>query len=242
MNGAIIGASIGFVNGVAGSALNSVINGGSIKLGQLLHDGLIGAVIGGAIQGIAGGIRASKDGGNFWSGEKITLRTTKDVTVPTNSAQEEPVEYSNKSAREFSDSHPVLKDLSKQVNELHADGTLPKTSKLKISGERVFDNEGYEVYGVAKSKVNIFGIVKNKVYLTKLAFQSRTELYLTTAHEYMHIDLTLNSNFFSAAEQHSVIDGWESDQYRVWGQFNKAVSNDIQYLKLPNYKLIRFKK
>jgi RHS repeat-associated protein len=68
-SGAAIGGSTGFVTGVASSAFNSLTSGGSIKLGQLLQDGLIGAAIGGAIQGIGGGIKAQKNDSNFWTGK-----------------------------------------------------------------------------------------------------------------------------------------------------------------------------
>jgi hypothetical protein len=70
LNGAAVGASTGFVTGITSSAFNSLVSGGSIKLSQLLKDGLIGAAMGGAIGGISGGYSASKQGKGFWSGKK----------------------------------------------------------------------------------------------------------------------------------------------------------------------------
>ena len=87
-SGAVIGGSTGFVTGVAGSAFSSVVSGGSLKLGQLLTAGAIGAVIGGVAGGISAGNRAVKEGdSNFWTGEK-ELDTSQGVGAHTAGAKE----------------------------------------------------------------------------------------------------------------------------------------------------------
>lgn len=67
-SGAAIGSSTGFVTGVTASAINSIITGGSIKLGQLIKDGMKSAVTQGIIQGVSSGITAVNGESNFWTG------------------------------------------------------------------------------------------------------------------------------------------------------------------------------
>ena len=68
--GAAVGAAAGLTSGFLSGTGNSLIAGNNIgqALGTGLQEGAKQGIIGGVLGGIGGGIRASRNGGNFWTG------------------------------------------------------------------------------------------------------------------------------------------------------------------------------
>jgi hypothetical protein len=71
--GFVQGAVKGFVTGITNAAFNTVVNGGSLKLGDMLKAGLMSAGIGGIMGGIQGGAAAKEMGLDYWSGNGTTV-------------------------------------------------------------------------------------------------------------------------------------------------------------------------
>ena len=196
--GAAVGASGGFAGGFVGGASNVWMNGGSF--GDGLQAGFVGGLIGGAagglIGGVVNGISDARNSGNFWTGDGAI----QNMTVQGNSTQpvgigeikvEDGMQYSTEYAKKFSD----LNDnngLSKAVNQLRADGSVPPTAKFGIQYSKVGDHVFYggeEVFGSTQGQ---------NVYLYKLSFTSKEQLSLTMHHEYMHANFNaLNLKDFS---------------------------------------------
>ena len=213
-NGAVIGASTGFVTGIFGSALNTVINGGCIKLGQLLKDGLIGAAVGGLIGGISAGASAKKQGLDYRSGDGISKMqvVSPDIAVPST----ERVKYTNADAKNFSDSEPELSKLSKNITELHADSTTP-SSRYEMKEGFIYDKIDKDLsYGITQTNSSVSGQTI-KVYLAEKAFISRPQLYMTMHHEYMHGYFISNNLGLNIDQQHNIIHNWHADQASRWG-------------------------
>lgn len=121
--GAYQGAVIGSISGAGGAMSNAIFTGNTITLKAVLGGAATGALIGGAIGGIQGGMKASESGLDFWHGTGTSDSPVGSVNTYDDSGK---LEYSNKNAKNFSDSHSELKRLSANVDELHADGTAPK--------------------------------------------------------------------------------------------------------------------
>lgn len=209
--GAASGAAGGFTGGFVGSAGNAWLNGASFGDGLVtgLKGGAISGISGGLTNGVISGIRASNHGGSFFSGEGATF----DYIAPISSSSDEQVvvgkemEYSNEYARGFSDRN--FGEI-KGLNKLIADGSVPDNSYL-IKGDRIYKC-GYEVKGSTK----LVGINKWDVYLYKVAFTSKQQLYLTMGHEYMHIAHGLAGITRAPFRAHYGIKRWEYLQAKQW--------------------------
>src|SRR5690606_33455928 len=109
------------------------------------------------INGISSGIRASKLGLDFWSGEGT-------FDSPFNNSLTglgDEIEYSNESAREFSNSHTELKRLSSNVDNLYADGSTPANYSSKDG--QIFNSIGQRVNGATSVKSSGFLGVKKEI-------------------------------------------------------------------------------
>ncbi len=71
-NGAAVGGATGFAGGFTSGSLHSAFSGGNFGeiLGGGLSSGAVGGLSGAAVGGVLGGINASSNGREFWSGEK----------------------------------------------------------------------------------------------------------------------------------------------------------------------------
>ena len=74
---AAVGAAGGFAAGFVGAASNAWIKGASFSQGIKagLKAGAIAGASAGLIGGVSGGLRASKNGGNFWTGKRPQVET-----------------------------------------------------------------------------------------------------------------------------------------------------------------------
>jgi hypothetical protein len=210
MSGAVVGAAGGLVGGFTTGFGNALVDGKNIgdcfKNG--IRDGALGAIIGGVVGGLVSGIQASREGTNFWTGEG---RTEFNESIASAIPGEEQT-YSNENAKLFSDSNPELKRLSKNVNNLYADGTAPK-GYTSVNGQ--ISGPNGKVYAVAES----VGTFKKSIstYLSKSAYVSKPQLYMTMHHEYMHAYFFANNFKMSNAKEHGIIHNWHYDQGAKWG-------------------------
>ncbi|MEM6816780.1 MAG: RHS repeat-associated core domain-containing protein, partial [Bacteroidota bacterium] len=227
--GLAAGATGGFINGVGMTALG----GSSLheSLGAGFKGALIGGAFGGAIGGVSSGIQSVKHGGNFWSGKGATF----DVGAIAVDGTGDPIEYSNKSVKDFSDDY--FGEV-KGLNELHADGTLP-SNKYTTDGTKVFNSRGKEVYGTTK----YLGGRKSDVFMYKGAFANKETLYLNLGHEYIHVA----HGYAGLREAHSLKDfrnfsehaahSWMVKQGRMLGvlEHNRVWKTSLPYLNKSFY-------
>lgn len=215
--GATVGASGGFAGGFTGGFGNALMGGSSFgsALGAGLGAGGIGALSGGLIGGVAGGINAANNNRDFWTGNGTnTYEETGALDGLDNSSK---VEYSNESAKSFSDSHEELRRLSKNVDHLYADNSVPKDYEKNGSYFNKVGGTGH-VYGIT-THTGIFGQTTN-VYLAPVSFSSPQQLYLVMHHEYMHAWFYSNGFQFTDKQEHSIIRGWERTQIQNWAPYN----------------------
>ncbi|WP_026714017.1 hypothetical protein [Flavobacterium daejeonense] len=209
MSGAVVGVAGGLVGGFTTGFGNSLVDGKNIgdsfKYG--IQGGALGAITGGIVGGAVGGIQALKEGTNFWTGEGTSEYSN---TLSLNDSREG-LSYSNESARNFSNSHEELNRLSQNVDGLHADGSYPK-GYSSINGQ-ISGPNGY-VHGVT-AKTGVFKKTID-VYLSKSAFVSRPQLYMTMHHEYMHAYFFVN-NISVINGGHDIIHNWHYAQATKWG-------------------------
>ncbi|MFH7002093.1 FG-GAP-like repeat-containing protein [Flavobacterium bizetiae] len=211
-SGAVVGASGGLIGGFATGIGNSLVDGqnlrDSFKIG--IRDGITGAITGGILGGVAGGLQAMKEGTNFWSGEGTEDMIANDLTLLDDGNG--PVNYSNQSAKDFSNSHTELKRLSANVDHLYADGSVPNGYTYKDG--LIYNSKNERVLGVT-DRVGWFKKT-NDVYLSARAFESRTQLYSTMHHEYMHAYFYAKGIPFSDITEHKIINKWTFDQSKAW--------------------------
>jgi|GEM_PF-3355061 len=208
--GALTGAGGGFAGGFVGGAGNAWSSGASFGNGLRfgVKSGANGALMGGIFGGLSGGSQAVNHGGNFWSGKGATFDKAGLINDITQVGNE--LEYSNKYAKNFSDEN-FGKDI-KGLNELYADGSLPKGYTTK--GDVVFNSAGNPTRGTTV----YLGTGKgSNVYLYRAAFASKEMLYMTMGHEYLHVGFNINRNIYSSsARQESAIAQWQLDQAKLW--------------------------
>jgi hypothetical protein len=202
-----------------------LFNGGNITLKEVLGGALIGGAIGAVTGGITGGLNAQKDGLSFWKGtgvisEEVAIPIPVAVGTETSGNN---IEYSNKSAKNFSNNYDQTKNLSKNVDNLFADGSVPKEFGYTIKGDQMFNKAGQEINGATTSQktgwLGIFGKREINVYLAKSAFINKAQLYLTMNHEYMHSYFYFHGiNVIDGG--HNIIHDWANDQISAWGPIN----------------------
>ncbi|WP_268225817.1 hypothetical protein [Sinomicrobium oceani] len=83
-----------------------------------------------------------------------------------------------------------------------------------------------------------FGLRKEAiVYLSKSAFSSRPQLYMTMHHGYMHAYFFKNGFNYSSKLQHKIINQWHYDQAVNWGgplpKFNINYHNTFKAFRVP---------
>ena len=201
--GLISGATGGFSSGLMTGSFNSWISGSNLSSGisDGLRTGLYSSVISGLYGGIGSGLSASHKGGNFWSGAGATYDTP-DFSPGMDKAER--VEYSNKSARNFSDKYFSKKP--KGVRRLYADGSIPQGYSRE--GSLVKNREGDFVGG---STVDLGLFKGSDVYLYPSSFSSPEYLYLVMGHEYGHA-LFNSFGFLGDENQHFAISQWMFQQ------------------------------
>jgi RHS repeat-associated protein len=231
-SGFLSGFTGGFAGGFVGGAGTAWLNGANFGdgLGTGLKGGAIGGITAGLINGVRTGFTAQKMGLDFWSGEG-TLDIPYDSSLAGLGGD---AEYSNKFARDFSDSNSELSRLSKNVDHLFADGTRP-AGYSNINGQ-LYNPKGISVNGVTELRSSGFMRIEKQisVFLSKSAFRSTAQLYLTLHHEYMHAYFFANNLTFSSKEGHRIINGWHYDQARIWNSIGGPISDRI-YSTVFNY-------
>jgi hypothetical protein len=216
VGGAATGATGGFAGGFVAGAGNAWAGGSNFTDGINfgLRGGGWGALTGSVIGGVAGGITAYWHGGNIFTGEGAVFESvsaapadpSKPITVG------EGMEYSNKYAQDFSDTH-FGKNV-KGVTNLYADGTMPKG--YRTVGDYVQNIKTKEFVGGLTKHL---GLRKgSNVYLFKNGFTSPEKLYLTMGHEYIHAAFNnLGHGNLDGKKQDAVAYDWNMRQSRMWG-------------------------
>ncbi len=240
LGGAIKGAVSGFVGGFIGGAGNAVMNKKNIVKGAF-SGALTGAAVGGLLGGVGEGLRAMKHGGNFWNGRGETYYLEADAST-VNSTNKTEVEYSNKSAKEFSDKHlPGVRE--KYVHELHADGSLPPDTKsygFMYEGEKGIYRRIENFVSSTKDAISgdIYGMTTRvkggwDVFLGKAVFANKNTLFIAMQHEYIHAGFT-SLGLFNKAFQHKVIYNFQRGELNAWGLAGKNVIPAIRNQILNN--------
>jgi len=224
--GFISGSASGGAGGFVGGAGNAWLGGSSF--GQGLSAGLQGAGAGALLGGVSGGISAAKNGGNFWTGKGATFYMEAGAEVAG-----EGVEYSNKSARAFSDKY--FGDVS-SVDNLYADGSTGDLWDVTPDQMYGINNAGTKVVGATTYN----GVGKGSdVHLFKAAFSSKETLYLTMGHEYIHANLNAGGfsggSTFVRRQHHSVTSHWETAQAKAW-QLSNVSTYSRQASLLSNFR------
>jgi len=234
--GAFTGASAGFAGGFVSGTGNALIGGASFGKGidMGLKAGKIGAATGGLIGGVSGGFSAVKNGGNFWTGKGAKFNFSSSVQFD---GEGTPVEYSNKSAKEYSSKY--IGNNPKGLNELYADGSVPDGYKL-IEGGYALSPNGEHAQGVTEY-LGIGG--KSNVYLYESAFQSHEQLFLVMKHEYMHVAYFNTGKLMNYNKQEAGARQWMLDQGKAWNykvdqlqmihnETSRFLSNKYHYSRL----------
>ena len=224
--GALTGAVGGFAGGFVGGSGNAWAGGANFGdgLSAGLTSGGYGALTGGVIGGVSGGIQSVKHGGNFWSGKGASF----DVSALQGNYKGDPVEYSNKSAKGFSDDW-FGKDIG-GLDNLYTDGSMPNGYTTK--GGAVFNGKGNEVLGTTSYNGTGKG---SDVFLYKNAFQASQKLYMVMGHEYIHV-AHFNARLFNTKfSEHSALT-WTRDQAKAFGTlpYNKTWAKEVLKIKYYN--------
>ena len=177
--GALTGAAGSFAAGFVGGAGNAWAGGASFAGGLRagLTSGGYGALTGGLIGGVSGGIQAVKHGGNFWSGKSATFEYIDTGGAIEQGGKSLKDKYNDKFLNKFAD---IQLDRPDALNSLKA-----STPKGYTNNGDYFERIGNsKVFGVTR-KSGIFN--KWDVHISKEAFRSAKQLYVTIGHEYIHV-------------------------------------------------------
>lgn len=234
IGGALTGISGGFAGGFAGGAGNAWMHGADFGegLNAGLKQGGIGAAAGAVLGGVTGGIRAKSAGGNFWTGKGATHDFFASNYVEKNPSRGPALEYNNETANDFL--HGNFGN-PKNLNQLHADGTLP-SSEYSMRGGRVWKNGVKETLGTTVK----VGLTKSDVCLYPRAFEYAEKLYVVMGHELVHVNVNAAASFIGNDRSEATA--------RAWSQIQEGIfSIDLgsaQWLKkysylVPDWKLVR---
>lgn len=213
IGGAANGLAAGAISGFTTGAGNNWLSGGSFVDGLKsgLMSGLASSAVGGITGGVLGGLSSIKQRGNFWTGDGMTFDSIisqseeyADINIG------EGMEYSTNYAKSFSDEN-FGTDI-KGLRDLFADGSLPSSDYYEINGH-VFAKGGREAAG---SAVFHSSTKTTDVYLFKMAFISKEELYLVMGHEYLHAGFNALGYVGKHELQHIGIYKWEYAQAQAW--------------------------
>ena len=89
----------------------------------------------------------------------------------------------------------------------------------------MFNEKNKEILGVTKHTG--WFTKTHDVYMSPKAFLSRTQLYATMHHEYMHAYFYVKGIPFSDVTEHKIIYKWTFDQSKAW---NIKVNYDINLI------------
>jgi hypothetical protein len=161
-----------------------------------------------------GGLGSKLAGGDFFKGFAIGLAVGAFNHALQHAADDSPVDYSNKEAREF---YKKYFGDYKSVRNIYADGRLGIADRLSADGMYAITYDGKEVFGITV-RINK---TQSDIYLFKGAFSSKSELYLSMGHEIIHANLNaagyLTGGSHTIVKQHhAVIFGWESAQSKAF--------------------------
>jgi RHS repeat-associated protein len=220
----VSGAVGGAAGGAVGGAGMAALTGQNIGKGALVGAGM-GAVVGGVMAGVEGAAFATSHNGNWWNGKGMRF----DMIAPTPQDNKitvgDGMEYSNDYANKFSEH---FGGKMKGLNKLHADGTIPKG--YSVDGDLVKTPEGEFTYGTTIYR----GKGLSDVYLYKSAFVSKSQLYLSMGHEYLHVSFN-RIGLKNTNSQHASISEWENSH--LW---NTGSQLDLQQYSNPAYGYKRF--
>ena len=237
INGAITGAAGGAAGGFVGGAGNAWMNGANFADG--LNAGLnaagMGALSGGLLGGLAKGIDVASHGGNFWNGEGATYNLyAKDLRF---SGEKHKImsEYNNKNLRIFSRRY------------------FGRSMETGLRGGSVYKGlfaekpDGYNVLGDAWTQDGKGAVLGTTTYhtdgsvvnISKAAFASYENLYLTLGHEYIHVQINMNPMYSSDAfrgSQEKVAYAWTEQQASAWDMpTTSAMTHNAFKEFFPNY-------
>ena len=218
------GATGGFIGGAGGALMEE----GNIAVAGL-KGAIGGGLTGGLIGGIGGGIFAVRNGGDFWDGIGAEFKQLA-PTHTSNSVQiGEGLEYTNECGRSYA------KTLTKRPRNtiVYADGST--CSDCTVVGDLMYDSNGNMLRAVTEYRGPG---VKMPIYLSKLAFESKEQLYLTLGHEYIHVAFAQAGNL-NANQHHASIYRWQAKQGSLWKfrgttDYHQQARNFLQYFPARN--------
>lgn len=231
LGGAITGVSGGFTGGFAGGAGNAWMHGADF--GEGLYAGLkkggIGAAAGALLGGVTGGISAVKAGGNFWTGKGATHDFLASNYVEQNPSEGPACNYNNEEANDFLNRNFGY---PKNLNQLHADGTLPSPN-YKMRNGIVTKTNGRETFGTT---VRV-GFTKSDICLYPRAFESSEKLYTIMGHELVHVNVNAATSLMGDNE--ATARTWSKIQEKFF-DLNFGSANWLQKNStlLPDNKLV----
>lgn len=225
--GFVASATSSFAGGFVSTSSAAWMQGASFSKGFWagMESGGWGALIGGILGGVESGYNAKQCGGDFWTGEGIT-HTRIDPNPNESWVKEidERLTYSNEYLQKFSDENGLYDPSN--LNESYADGTCPVDWHRK--GSYFTQDDLTKVLAVSRNT----GFGNYNCYYAPAAFVSPKELYLTIAHEHLHLQLFSLGYTLKAQEDfhHASISRFEYDQAKRWNyKVDYYYSNRQQY-------------
>ena len=211
--GSVAGATSGFAGGFVGGSSAAWMQGASFSKGFWagMESGGWSALTGLLLGGLEAGYYAKQSGGSFWTGEGITH--TRIDPSPNESWEkkiDERLTYSNEYLKEFSEENGFYNP--KNLIASYADGSCPNGWHQK--GSYFTDDDITKALAITRN----MGYGKYNSYYAPAAFVSPEELYLTIAHEYLHLQLfSLGYTLKSQKDfHHASISRFEYDQAIRW--------------------------
>ena len=223
--GALTGAVSGFAGGFVGGAGNAWAGGASFTGGLRagLTSGGYGALTRGLIGGVSGGLQAARYNGNFWSGKGATFEYIDTGGAIEQGGKSLKDKYNDKFLNKFAD---IQLDRPDALNSLKASTPKGYTN----NGDYFARSGNSKVFGVTR-KSGIFN--KWDVHISKEAFRSAKQLYVTIGHEYIHVShygSGLTNVNHSEYEAHS----WGLLQRQEFGLIAPHKINIIETLRRAN--------
>lgn len=211
VGGAVSGGVGGAVGGFANGAGNAWMNGGSFGDGMMcgISAAGSGALGGGIMGGIMGGINAATHDGNFWNGKGTTFIKTDPFSDSWDVEIDERLTYSDKFIQDFVDSNFDKPDnlIQSYAND---DGWIDGWER-KGSYFTDIETKTKKVVAISKN----YGFGKFNVMYSRAAFSSPEELYMTIAHEHLHLRL-YSLGYYDDDYHHASISRYELAQAKRW--------------------------
>ncbi|MDJ1470360.1 DUF6443 domain-containing protein [Xanthocytophaga flava] len=183
-------APIGFLPGFAyGAGTGAVLGGASAALDgtNIGRGALIGGITGGIMGGIRGGIEAVKLGGDFMTGQRpihdFTAEEIESLSLSGTGVGDKPVKYDEASLKAFA---------KKQFENGRGSLTMkymPAKYKMHPDNDGSWlnpDKPDKKILGATMARVWKHGQIGGNIYISKAAFVSEKQLFITVGHEYTH--------------------------------------------------------